>query len=155
MSEAVGKTGILHFDGSMVRVAPKGIASAVRGKREVRLPLTSVHHVEWKNASLMDNGYIRMNTGDADIKGEFGTPASTIAVQDGNSIVFARSQQSAFEAIRDEIEQALAGPTKVAAAPVAAVDGADQLRRLAELRDQGVLSDEEFAAKKSEILSRM
>lgn len=151
MSEAVGKTGSLHFDGSFVRIAPKGLASAIRSKREVRLPLASIHHVEWNKASVMDNGYIRMNTGDADIRGEFGKPASTFALQDGNSILFVRSQQTAFEAIRDEIEAALAGPTKVATV----ADPTQQLSRLAELRDKGVLSEEEFLAKKAEILARM
>jgi hypothetical protein len=31
----------------------------------------------------------------------------------------------------------------------------EQLRQLAELRDAGILSEEEFAAKKAEILARM
>ncbi len=35
------------------------------------------------------------------------------------------------------------------------VDFADQIRRLAELRDEGLLTDEEFEAKKAEILRRM
>jgi hypothetical protein len=39
-----------------------------------------------------------------------------------------------------------------APAPEAAVDVADQLRKLAELRDQGILTDEEFAAQKSKLL---
>lgn len=44
-------------------------------------------------------------------------------------------------------------PPPAAAAPAAApVDVADQLKKLAELRDQGVLSDEEFAAQKAKLL---
>jgi uncharacterized membrane protein YdbT with pleckstrin-like domain len=48
-------------------------------------------------------------------------------------------------------------PAPVAAAPAAASaeDQAASLVRLAELRDQGVISPEEFEAKKTEILSRM
>ncbi|GIE55649.1 hypothetical protein Aoc01nite_10510 [Actinoplanes octamycinicus] len=45
-----------------------------------------------------------------------------------------------------------------AAAPVsapAAVDPMEQLRRLGELREAGVVTDDEFAAKKSEILARL
>jgi hypothetical protein len=30
----------------------------------------------------------------------------------------------------------------------------DQIRKLAELRDEGILTDEEFAAKKQDLLSR-
>lgn len=40
-------------------------------------------------------------------------------------------------------------------APPAAPDPIEQLRRLGELRDAGILTDEEFAAKKAEILSRL
>ena len=39
--------------------------------------------------------------------------------------------------------------------PAAAGDPIDQLRRLGELRDAGVLTEDEFAAKKAEILSRL
>ena len=39
-----------------------------------------------------------------------------------------------------------------APSPEAAVDVADQLRKLAELRDQGILTDEEFSAQKSKLL---
>jgi hypothetical protein len=54
------------------------------------------------------------------------------------------------EAIRARLGQAVA-----AAAPAAAPDGAEQLRKLAELRDSGILTEEEFAAKKKEILERI
>ena len=41
-----------------------------------------------------------------------------------------------------------------APAPVAAADPIDQLKELAALHQQGVLTDEEFAAQKSKILNR-
>jgi hypothetical protein len=43
------------------------------------------------------------------------------------------------------------GKSSSAAAP----DVAEQIRKLAELRDQGLLTDSEFQAKKTELLSRM
>jgi hypothetical protein len=49
-----------------------------------------------------------------------------------------------------------AGPPPSAPAPAAAsgppVDVADQLRKLAALREEGILSDEEFAAQKARLL---
>jgi hypothetical protein len=45
-----------------------------------------------------------------------------------------------------------AAPGAPAAAPAAPLDVADQLRKLAELRDQGVLTEEEFAAQKAKLL---
>jgi hypothetical protein len=64
----------------------------------------------------------------------------------------------------------LVGAGPVVAAAVAAADGTglvedgaqtakpavlDQIRQLAELRDQGILTEEEFASKKAELLSRL
>jgi hypothetical protein len=47
---------------------------------------------------------------------------------------------------------AFGAPAAPAGAPAAPVDVADQLRKLAELRDQGILSDEEFTLQKQKLL---
>lgn len=47
------------------------------------------------------------------------------------------------------------GPAAVTAPMTIAADPTDQLQRLAELRDAGVLTEEEFTAKKTEILGRL
>ena len=44
-------------------------------------------------------------------------------------------------------------PTYVQAAPVEEDDMVEQLTKLAELRDKGILTDEEFAAQKAKILA--
>ncbi len=51
--------------------------------------------------------------------------------------------------------QAAAAPVTATAPAPQAADPIEQLRKLGELRDAGVLSEEEFAAKKADILSRM
>lgn len=51
--------------------------------------------------------------------------------------------------------EAAAGPARSASSTPAATDGIAQLKQLAELRDAGIVSDQEFAAKKAEILARM
>jgi hypothetical protein len=43
-------------------------------------------------------------------------------------------------------------PQARAPAPAPPVDLADQLRKLATLRDEGILSEEEFAAQKAKLL---
>lgn len=53
-----------------------------------------------------------------------------------------------------QVNVTVAQPT-AAPAPATAPDHAAQLQQLAGLRDAGVLTDEEFAAKKAEILARM
>lgn len=61
---------------------------------------------------------------------------------------YAAKDQAAYE------EQAAAAPPAPAPPPVqeAADDPVAQIQKLGELRDQGLLTDEEFAAKKAQIL---
>jgi Short C-terminal domain len=51
-------------------------------------------------------------------------------------------------------EQPSAEPAYAAPAPPAAPDPIEQLRQLGELHQQGVLTDEEFAAEKAKVLGR-
>jgi putative oligomerization/nucleic acid binding protein len=60
------------------------------------------------------------------------------------------SQQGSYAA--DEPEPAYAAPAPAAPAPAAAADPIEQLKELAALKAQGVLTDEEFAAQKARIL---
>ena len=46
-----------------------------------------------------------------------------------------------------------AAPAPVAAAPAAAPSMIDQLKELGELKDQGILTEEEFAAQKAKLLA--
>ena len=58
------------------------------------------------------------------------------------------SQQGSYP--YDEPEPTYATPPPAAAAPVA--DPIEQLQKLAALKDQGILTEEEFAAQKAKIL---
>ena len=52
----------------------------------------------------------------------------------------------------DEPAPSYAAPPPAPAAPVAAPDPIEQLKELAALKQQGILTDEEFAAQKAKIL---
>jgi hypothetical protein len=76
------------------------------------------------------------------------------AQKDENSVTFTKKALGDLEAVRDYIEQRLS----VAHGPAAAVgepDVADQIRKLAALRDEGLLTPEEFESKKADLLGRL
>jgi Short C-terminal domain len=85
-------------------------------------------------------------------------------ITSGNSIDFRVSHSEAAQ-IRDILNRLiLGGPAEAVAAPVAVAEApaaasapnvAEQLHQLGALRDAGVLSEDEFAAKKAELLARM
>jgi hypothetical protein len=82
---------------------------------------------------------------------------TTEAVRDENSVLFRHSQRKEFEALRDEVQAARTGAHALPAVRVAGSepDIAEQIRKLAELHAAGALTDAEFAAKKTELLSRV
>ena len=65
--------------------------------------------------------------------------------------------RSALLSAMQSAHDAPAAPAPVAqpAAPAAAPDVAAQLQQLASLRDSGILTEEEFTAKKTELLGRL
>jgi membrane protease subunit (stomatin/prohibitin family) len=65
----------------------------------------------------------------------------------------ARAQQDQAQQDQAQQDQAQQDQAQAPAAPVAPqVDVVDQLKRFAELRDQGILTEEEFAAQKAKLL---
>jgi hypothetical protein len=66
-----------------------------------------------------------------------------------------RKQMSQFQLLRDQIEGAIAQRGRpVSSTAPAAADPMAQLKQLAELRDAGIVTEDEFAAKKASILAQ-
>jgi Short C-terminal domain len=103
-------------------------------------------------------GFIQFTMpGGSERRSKFGSQSSD-AAKDENTVMFTKAQMPQFLALRDEIEQAItarSAPPQPAAPPPVAPNPVEQIQQLASLRDQGILSQEEFDAKKSELLSRM
>lgn len=57
--------------------------------------------------------------------------------------------------VKDRFPSKAEAPREIAATPATQVDVADQLHKLGSLRDAGILTDEEFATKKAELLARL
>jgi hypothetical protein len=64
-----------------------------------------------------------------------------------------RMQQEADAEAWRQQQQAAAAPPVVPAEPAPATDVVTQLKELAALKDQGILTEEEFAAQKARILA--
>jgi len=147
MSTAKGNTGTISFNGQVVSITREGaLARMSFGNGEKRIPVHSITAVQLKPASVWSNGFIQLSLVGGIERGRLN------ATNDENSIVFWPKQQADFERVRDEIEAAIAGGRQP---QQAAPDPADQLAKLAALRTQGILSDEEFQAKKADLLARM
>jgi len=153
MSTAKGHNGTISFDGQVVSITREGaLARMSFGKGEKRIPVHSITAVQIKPANALTNGFIQLSMGGGVERGGQLGSRTMNAASDENSIIFLKKQQADFERVRDEIERAIVGGRQP---QQAAPDLADQLGKLAALRDQGILSEAEFQAKKADILRRM
>jgi hypothetical protein len=152
---AKGHNGTVTFDGDFVTIERTGfLARTSVGKGTKRIPLPSVTAVQWKPAGGMVNGFIAFTVGGGnETRSRFGSQ-TVDAGRDENSVLITRKQMPDFEQLRTAVEQAIADRHRPTVAP-SAPDVLGQIEQLARLRDAGVLTNEEFEAKKAELLGRL
>lgn len=164
--EARGMNGQLYFDGQFVTLTRKGFwARSQIGLGEKRIPVTSIGSVQWKPASKIGiNGYIQFSTvGDVQRRPRYGQ-RNLDAARDESAVTFRYGQMPAFEELRVAIERAITtsrGATAPAYSPLATPgdqrppDARQQLQRLAQLWAEGLISEQEYQAKRAEIIARL
>lgn len=145
---AKGVAGSVEFLGEKILIKRKGLSSfLIHGlKGEKTIYIDKISSIQLRKAGLLTGrGYIQFTIagGVEGRKGQFE------AAQDENSVLFTRSQQKNFVAIKNAIEQRMASSRTASAAPSIA----DEIQRLAELRQRGILSEKEFEAAKQHLIA--
>lgn len=126
------------------------------GRKVNAYPYAQLTSVELQTGML--DGYVQLSAGGAQGR----TLGSRVQqMQADNTCAFNKGDEKAFRAVvailRERVatvHQAQASGGQNAAAP-AAPSIPDQIAQLAHLRDQGILSPDEFEAKKADLLNRM
>lgn len=152
MIEVKGHNGQIVFDGQYVTITRRGILGRMSvGKGEKRFHVSQISSVQWKPAGPFVNGFISFSAaGGNERRSRFGSQTSS-AVHDENSVLFTTRQKAAFEELRKHIEAAIAAHhTPGAAVPTASV--ADEISKLAALRDRGAITDVEYQQQKQRLL---
>ncbi|UOY92913.1 SHOCT domain-containing protein [Ectobacillus sp. JY-23] len=147
--EAIGVNGQLELVGNKIIIKRKGVLAkmtqGLKGDKEILVK--QISSIQFKPANLFTNGYIQFAfSGGKENKGGL-----MDATKDENTIMFNKKQQPLFEQIKVAIEQKIDeshAPTIVQNT----VDVAEQIKKLADLRDSGILTDEEFNSKKKQLL---
>lgn len=153
--EARALTDYVHLDERVVE-----LAQGVYGDRQGMLVLTTQRLFffdktlkgakveEFSLPAITSLGFSKKRTGESIDISISGRSAQIRQVAHGRAETFL----AAFRAVRSAAARADApAAQQVGAGP----DLADQIRKLSELRDAGILTEEEFTAKKAELLSRM
>jgi hypothetical protein len=150
MSETFkGHNGQVELTADSLTIHRRGVLGFLTQglKGEKRIPYVSISAVQFKKAGLL-NGYIQFSIlGGIEARG-----GAFDAATDENSIMFRSSQNADFARLRDEIERRVAA-AKASTAPMAgAASTAEQLSKLAELLEKGLLTQAEFMAEKVKLL---
>ena len=159
-----GVTGTLKVYTDCVELTTKGVLGAVTkgiAAGTKKIPFSSITALQFKEASIYANGFLQfsMMGGIEASGGIFG------AVKNENSFIFARFEgynllkgasrdeglNEKMREIKDFIEQ------RIGSQPQAHKSGSndefDKLRKLAKLRDDGIINEAEFQAQKSKLLN--
>lgn|SRR6266540_1217279 len=152
---AKGRNGQITVEGDWLTIGRKGLGRIGHSKGDRRVPLAQITAVQVRPAGPIANGFIKFSLpGSPELRGGLSD-----ATKDENAVVFTRKQQPEFEAVRAYVERYLTArystQSSYAQTTTSTADPMEQLRKLAELRDAGVVTPEEFEAKKAELLSRM
>jgi hypothetical protein len=139
----------VELEPTLVRIRRKGVMSfltqGIKGDKEIFI--SSITSVQVKEPSYFMNGYIQFGFmgGHESKRGIFD------ATNDENTVMFNQGQARDFTRLRsnlDRLRQELARPN----APAPTSSPLDELEKLASLRQKGIITDEEFAAKKKQLL---
>jgi len=125
-----GKFGMLLAGGTM--------------KGEKTIPFKSIVAVQLKKAG-MTAGYLQLTlTGGSEAKG-----GVFQSMSDENTISFQRGANAVFEEAKQIIEQRITEGSSLSSPTVSNID---ELEKLASLKDKGIITVQEFEAKKKQLL---
>ncbi len=145
--EAYGHNGQLEMTDTYIRIKRKGglsfLTQGLKGDKEILI--SQITSIQFKPASIWTNGYIQFAfVGGSEAKGGI-----LEAGGDENTVMFRLNQQPQFETFKQELQERM---NNLRAGSSKSHSNLDELEKLASLRDRKIISDEEFEAKKRQLL---
>lgn len=147
--EIVQKNSLLAIQGMTLIIRNTGVVGQIaRGgmQGEKRILIRSILSIQFKKPSAMTLGYIQFETAGGSQKPARGGLLE--AAGDENSVLFDLNKLRDFELFRDRVEELMNQDLTAKST----TSDADELAKFARLRDEGVISEEEFSLKKKMIL---
>lgn len=142
-----GRSGTLILTETGVIIKRSGALLSGHAAGEKNIPYKSITAVQFKKAGITV-GFLQLTLqGGVEAKG-----GALEAVKDENTITFGTEEKTQeFERAKNIIEQKIveANNTNTASSNI---NDLDQLEKLASLKDKGIITEEEFHAKKKQIL---
>jgi hypothetical protein len=149
--QAAGSGGYLWVFADKIRLRHTGFRGAwTKGvwKGDKEIWIDSITGIQWRDTGSMWLGHIQFTL-------QGGSNDATSPAQDENALMFNRDQRSSFVAAKESIERRMgelrSGRQAAPASAPASIP--DQICQLAELRDAGVLTSDEFRSEEARAAS--
>jgi hypothetical protein len=159
MISATGSDGTVTVDGDKVSIRRKGLMGKLQtatGNGDETFSLKNVAGIGFKSWSMVSGkGHLQFGLVEADGTAHYSDSFLGNASHDKHTLVFGMSAQKDFEAVRDYCLPLIGGKAAFENAAQSSdqstISKDQQLKRLAELRDLGVLTEEEFQREKAKL----
>lgn len=151
LKEAKGVNGQLELYEHKVIIRRKGklalLTQGLKGDKEILI--SQISSIQFKKPRTT-NGYIQF----AFLGGFEAKRGIFQATEDENTVVFSKARQHDFEVIKSMIEEKMMEQQglRTSIPNSKPVMDYDELEKLAELKDKGIITEDEFRAKKKQIL---
>lgn len=140
-----GGKSTVTIDDEVIRIKRKGLFNNLSGlKGEKAIKLDSISGVQFKEPGIRA-GYIQFT-----IPGGKERKGVHKAVEDENAVLFSKKELHMANEIKQIVENYISNKNNNKIPP--SDSAADEIRKLADLRDSGILTDEEFDKKKKQLL---
>lgn len=147
-----GANGIVELYANRIVIRRKGFRGVLghgffKGDKEIILK--SITGVQVKKAGLVVLGYIQFSM----MGGNEGRRGLTEATQDENTVTFDSSQNKIAEEVKNKVfELQQQAESKSVSQIINPLSGADEILKYKQLLDEGIITQEEFNAKKKQLL---
>lgn len=146
---ARGVNGQVKLKDGKIIIKRQGFVSKISHglKGDKSILINRISSVQFKKAGTFTNGYIQFAFSGSD-ESKSGIIDAT---KDENTVMFNKKQQPDFIKIKKKVDELMSQPKQSTSGNSNNSDLND-LEKLAELKDKGIITEEEFAAKKKQIL---
>jgi hypothetical protein len=139
--ELQGRGTTIWVDGDALMIKYSVLYYGFLGTK--RVPISSISAVHWKEPGSWTIGFLELV-----IVGEHISPFANHNVQKQNRLDFEKDALPQFEQLRNWIQERLG-----LGASQPSISAADEIRKLADLLKDGLITQEEFDAQKAKLLS--
>jgi len=144
-----GVNGQVTVESGCVIITRKGMLGALSRNADAKIPINNLSYIQLVRP-MVENGFINFVMA--------GSPQVNNlkqAMSDSTCVIVSSFQYKHFVKLKAEIEKIMSAPTIENAPAHSDADVLAQLEKLSELKNKGIISEDEFLAKKTDLLGRL